>query len=74
MECGGPRVSELQYKDSAQEGSCQVQKANLKHASTPGGVRRIELATPFSADPSSHSDSSEQGIGIRDLSCLSCLA
>ena len=28
-------------KDSAQEGSCQVQKTSLKHASTPGGVRRI---------------------------------
>ena len=41
MECGGPRVSEQQSKDSAQEGSCQVQKTNLKHASTPGGVRRI---------------------------------
>ena len=28
-------------QDSVQAGFCQVQKTNLKHASTPGGVRRI---------------------------------
>ena len=28
-------------KDSVQEGACQVQRTSLKHASTPGGVRRI---------------------------------
>ena len=35
---------------------------DLKHASTPGGVRRIYLATPFSADPP---DSREQGTGTK---------
>ena len=35
------KVQPRESKDSVQEGFCQVRKTNLKHASTPGGVRRI---------------------------------
>ena len=40
MRVGG-KGSAQGIQDSAQEGSCQVRKTSLKHASTPGGVRRI---------------------------------
>ena len=50
--CGSAAIAQpRESKDSAQEGSCQVRNTDLKHASTPGGVRRITWQRHFPPTP-----------------------